>query len=142
MAILVSSYICTATYLKYHFKEAWGTALLYPYFHGRNLFRFFKKSAHAIWKGEDLPEESEREKQYAHGVKFFETVTESVLQLCLSCLILREFGLSNAGFQAFNQLSGIFSSLVSIILLFAKVGTISTSTRCPVASTTWIRLIG
>ena len=126
MAILVLSYLCTATYLKYHFKEAWGTALLYPFYHGRNLFGHFKRSALAIWRGEDLPEEPEREKQYAHGVKFFETVTESVLQLCLSCLIYREFGLSNAGFQAFNQLSGIFSSLLSVVLLFAKVGTIST----------------
>ena len=134
MAILASSYLCTATYLKYHFKEAWGTALLYPYYHGRNLFLHFKRSALAIWRGEDLPQEPEREKQYAHGVKFFETITESVLQLCLSCLILREFGLSNARFQAFNQLSGIFSSLVSIVLLFAKVGTIST-TGHPLGST-------
>ena len=87
-----------------------------------------------------------REKQYAHGVKFFEAATESVLQLCLGCLILREFGLSNAGYQAFNQLSGIFSSLVSIVMLFAKVGTINT-TGNPLGSndqteTTWISLIG
>ena len=138
MAILASSYICTATYIKLHFKEAWGTALLYPYYHGRNLFRHIKRSALAIWQGEELPEEPERERRYAHGVKYFETVTESVLQLCLSCLILREFGLSNAGFQAFNQLSGIFSSLLSIVLLFAKVGTISTyyiHTRHPFGST-------
>ena len=126
VAILFSSYVCTAAYLKFHFKEAWGTALLYPYYHGRNLFHHFKRSALAIWKNEELPEEPEREQQYAHFVKFFECVTEAVLQLCLSSLILREFGLSNAGFQAFNQLSGIFSSLVSIVLLFAKVGTIST----------------
>jgi hypothetical protein len=126
VAILASSYLCTATYLKLHFKESWGTALSYPYYHGRNLFRHFKRSAVAIWRNEELPEETEREQRYAHSVKFFETVTESVLQLCLSCLILREFGLSSAGFQAFNQLSGIFSSLVSIVLLFAKVGTIST----------------
>ena len=126
VGILVSSYLCTAAYLKIHFKEAWGTALLYPYYHGRNLFRHFKRSAIAIWRNQELPEETEKEQQYAHAVKFFETVTESVLQLCLSCLILREFGLSKAGFQAFNQLSGIFSSLGSIVLLFAKVGTIST----------------
>ena len=149
MAILASSYICTAAYLKYHFKEAWGTALLYPFYHGRNLFRHFKRSALAIWRGEDLPEEPDREKQYAHGVKFFEAATESVLQLCLGSLILREFGLSNAGYEAFNQLSGIFSSLVSIVMLFAKVGTINT-TRHPLGSTdqafqvetTWISLIG
>ena len=125
MAILASSYVSTATYLKYHCNEEWGTALLYPFYHGRNLYRHIKRSALAIWRGEDIPEESEREKRYAHVVNFFETVTESVLQLCLSCLILREFGLSNAGFQAFNQLSGIFSSLASIVMLFAKVRTLS-----------------
>ena len=94
MAILASSYVSTATYLKYHCNEEWGTALLYPYYHGRNLYRHIKRSALAIWQGEELPEEPEREKRYAHGVKFFETVTESVLQLCLSCVYLKRICLT------------------------------------------------
>ena len=47
-------------------------------------------------------------------------MTESLMQLCLNCLILREFGVSPNGFEASNQISGLCSSLISIILLFAK----------------------
>ena len=122
MAILISSYLCTATYLKCHFKEAWSKALLYPFYHGKNLWKHLKRSALAIRRGEDLPEEPQREKEYGHGVKFFEAFTESVLQLCVSCLVLREFGLSTVLYESISQLSIIFTSLASIILLFAKVG--------------------
>ena len=74
----------------------------------------------AIWNGEELPEEPQQEKLYSHCIKFFETMTESLMQLCLNCLILREFGVSTNGFEASNQISGLCSSLISIILLFAK----------------------
>ena len=94
---------------------------MYPYYHGRNLFNQMKANTIAIWKGEELPEEEEKEKSYGHCIIFFETMTESLMQLCLNALILREFGLSPNDYEASNQLSGLFSSLISVILLFAKV---------------------
>ena len=82
-----------------------------------------KANTIAIWSGEELPEEDEKDKLYGHCIIFFEAMTESMMQLCLNVLVLREFGLSQNDFEAFNQISGLFSSLISIILLFAKVRT-------------------
>ena len=96
---------------------------MYPYFHGRHLFNQFKANILAIWRGEELPEEDAKEKSYGHCIIFFEAMTESLMQLCLNSLILREFGLSPKPFEASNQISGLFSSLISTILLFAKVRT-------------------
>ena len=96
---------------------------MFPYHHGKNLFKQMKANTIAIWRGEELPEQNEKDKLYGHCIIFFETMTESLMQLCLNTLVLREFGLSPNRFEAFNQLSGLFSSLLSIILLFAKVRT-------------------
>ena len=94
---------------------------MYPYHHGRNLFNQMKANTIAIWRGEDLPEEPEKEKSYGHCIIFFETMTESLMQLSLNMLILREYGLSPNEYEASNQLSGLVSSLISVTLLFAKV---------------------
>ena len=96
---------------------------MFPYHHGRNLFIQMKANTIAIWKGEELPEQPEKDKLYGHCIIFFETMTESLMQLCLNTLVLREFGLSPNRFEASNQISGLLSSLISIILLFAKVRT-------------------
>ena len=96
---------------------------MYPYYHGRNLFIQMKANTIAIWRGEELPQELEKDKLYGHRIIFFETMTESLMQLCLNTLVLRKFGLSPKPREAFNQISGFFSSLLSIILLFAKVRT-------------------
>ena len=82
-----------------------------------------KANTIAIWSGEELPEQKEEDKLYGHCIIFFETMTESLMQLCLNSLVIREFGLSPNHYEASNQLSGLFSSLLSIILLFAKVRT-------------------
>ena len=96
---------------------------MFPYYHGRNLFNQMKANTISIWRGEDLPEEPQQDKLYGHCIMFFETMTESLMQLCLNTLVLREFGISPNRFEASNQVSGFFSSLISIILLFAKVRT-------------------
>ena len=96
---------------------------MFPYHHGRNLFNQMKANTIAIWRGEELPEEPQKDKLYGHCIIFFETMTESLMQLCLNSLVIREFGLSPNHYEASNQLSGLFSSLLSIILLFAKVRT-------------------
>ena len=86
MAILGSSYVCTATYLKYHFNESWGTALLYPFYHGRNLFRHFKRSALAIWQGDDLPEEPDRWEISAFSLLLFCQMRDSsAFSICIHC---------------------------------------------------------
>ena len=54
---------------------------------------------------------------------FFETMTESLMQLSLNSVIIREFGLSPNVYERSNQISGLVSSLISIVLLFAKVRT-------------------
>ena len=94
---------------------------MYPFYHGRHLFNQMKANTIAICRGEELPNEPEEEKSYGHCIIFFETMTESLMQLCLNALILREFGLSPNGYERSNQISGLFSSLISIVLLFAKV---------------------
>ena len=96
---------------------------MFPYHHGRNLFNQTIANTMAIWRGEELPEQNEKDKLYGHCIIFLETMTESLMQLCLSTLVLREFGLSPNHSQASNQISGLFSSLISIILVFAKVRT-------------------
>jgi len=120
IGILVSSYIITVVYLRCHLQENWMKSFMFPYHHGKNLFDQMKGNTIAIWRGEELPEQNEKDKSYGHCIIYFETMTESLMQLCLNTLVLREFGLSPNHFEASNQLSGLFSSLLSIILLFAK----------------------
>ena len=107
----------------FYVQETWRKSMMYPYHHGRNLFNLLKGNTISIWRGEELPEESKKDKLYGHRIVFFETMTESLMQLGLNTLVLREFGISPNRFEAFNQVSGLFSSLISIILLFAKVRT-------------------
>ena len=94
---------------------------MFPYHHGKILLKEMKANTIAIWRGEELPEQQEKDKLYGHQIIFFEAMTEGLMQLCLSTLVLREFGLSPNHSQASNQISGLFSSLISIILVFAKV---------------------
>ena len=96
---------------------------MYPYHHGRHLFNQLKANTQAIWRGEELPEEKQKDKLYGHCIMFFETMTESLMQLSLNSVIIREFGLSPDVYESSNQISGLVSSLISVILLFAKVRT-------------------
>ena len=121
ISIMVSSYILTVAYLKHHLNEPTKQAIFYPFYHGRTLFRHMKRNMQAIWQGCDLPDESAQEKRHTHAVMFIEAISESMLQLSLSCLLIREFGLSENKYEKFNQISGLFSSLMSMVLLFAKV---------------------
>ena len=104
-------------------QETWRKSFMFPYHHGRNLFKEMKAQTIAIWRGEELPEQEEKDKLYGHRIIFFEAMTEGLMQLCLSTLVLREFGISPKTFEASNQISGFFTSLFSIILLFSKVRT-------------------
>ena len=121
LAIMLISYISTAIFLKYKFDQDFKKALLYPYYHGQNLFICTKNNVLAIWHGQPLPQESEESKLFGHYVAFFEAMTESMPQLCLQLIVLRIFGLSTQSFESFNQTFSLYSSLVSFCLLFSKV---------------------
>ena len=77
----------------------------------------------AIWNGEPFPDEPEKSKVFGHHIAFLETMSESVPQLCLQLIILRQFGLSKNVFQALTQTTALYSSIIATCILFAKVRT-------------------
>ena len=78
----------------------------------------------AIWKeGEELPEVAEKETNFAHIISFLEVTSESIPQLCLQIVVLREFGISTDAREGFFQVTGLVTSLVSFCVLFARVST-------------------
>ena len=87
---------------------------MYPYHHGRHLFNQLKANTQAIWRGEELPEEKQKDKLYGHCIMFFETMTESLMQLSLNSVIIREFGLSPNVYECSNQISGLVSNIKGI----------------------------
>ena len=121
LMIIFTSYLTTVIYLKYVMKETLISSLCYPLRHGRNIFNMVKQNCFAIYKNKELPKESEDEKKFSHHIVFMEAISESVLQVCMSCMIIRQFGISTNVFESFMQLSGLITSLVSICLAFSKV---------------------
>ena len=89
--------------------------------HSKNLLKQLKDSILSIWKGEPFPDEPEESKVFGHHIAFLEAMSESMPQLCLQLIVLRQFGVSKEPFQRFTQTSCLFSSLISICLLFSKV---------------------
>ena len=125
VCIMLSSYITTVLYLKFQMKLKWSlngaVALFYPFQHSKNLLKIIRSKFLAVIRSEIVPKETEEEELYMENIAFIEANSESVLQLCLSCVILREFGTSTDSFQRFFQLFGLFTSLISIVVAFAKV---------------------
>ena len=120
-SIMLSSYITTVLYLKFEMEEKMSVALLYPFQHSKNLMKIIKRKFLAVIRGEEVPEDTHEEKIFMHNISFIEATSESVLQLCLTCLTLREFGTSTDIFEKFGQLSGLLTSVISIVMAFAKV---------------------
>ena len=75
----------------------------------------------AIWKEDPLSDEPEESKVFGHHIAFLETMSESVPQLCLQLIILRQFGLSKDIFQALTQTTALYSSVIATCILFSKV---------------------
>ena len=121
MSIMLSSYTTTVLYLIFQMEEKIPVAFLYPFHHSRNLMKIMKRRFLAVIRGEEVPLDIPEERIFMHNISFIEATSESVLQLCLTCLILREFGTSTDTFEKFMQLSGLLTSLLSIVLAFAKV---------------------
>ena len=122
ITILVVSYFTTALYLKFNLNESWRRAVFYHGIHVKYYILQIHRNYKAIWRqGEQLPEELEEEKNYAHNISFVEVTSESIPQLCLQIVVLREFGISTDAREGFFQVTGLVTSLVSFCLLFAKV---------------------
>ena len=121
ICIMICSYVTTVLYLTFQMNEKIRVAILYPFKHGRNLTKIIKRKSLAVIRGEEVSEPTHEEKVYMHNISFIEATSESVLQLCLNCVIIRKFGTSTDPFQKSIQLSGLATSLISIVLAFAQV---------------------
>ena len=121
LSIICVSYATTAAFVKFKFNIEFKKSLCFPLKHSKNLLHHLKDSIMCIWKGEPFPDESEESKVFGHHIAFLETMSESMPQLCLQLIVLRQFGVSKEPFQSFTQSSSLYSSLISICLLFSKV---------------------
>ena len=121
LSIILVSYATTVVFLKFKFNMEFKHALCYPFSHSRNLLSHLKNCVFAIWKGHPHPDEAEESKVFGHHIVFLETMSESVPQLCLQLIILRQFGLSKDTYQALTQTTALYSSIISTCILFAKV---------------------
>lgn len=77
----------------------------------------------AIKEDRDLPEEPEEQKVYAHHISFNEVTSESIIQLCLNCKNMQEFGISSDPLTRFIQLSSLVTSILAFAIEFGKVST-------------------
>ena len=121
LSIICVSYATTSIFVKFKFNIEFKKSLCYPLKHSQNLLNQLRDSVMSIWKGEPYPDEAEEAKVFGHHIAFLEAMSESMPQLCLQLLVLREFGVSKEPFQSFTQSSCLISSLISICLLFSKV---------------------
>ena len=121
LVIIVTSYLTTVVCLKYTRKETLISSLCYPFKLSKHTLKRIKNNFMAIYRMEELPEESKEEMIFGHQVVFLEALSESILQICMSCIKLRRYGISTDYFEAFMQMSGLLTSIISICLAFSKV---------------------
>ena len=122
LTILVVSYLTTVLYLRFNLNETWRRAVCYHGIHVKYYLLQIHRDYNVIWrKGQELPEELDKEKCFAHNISFLEATSESIPQFCLQIVILREFGISTDVREGFFQVTSLVTSLVSFCILFAKV---------------------
>ena len=121
LIIIMTSYFTTAACLKYTRNDTLISSLCYPFQHSKNTLTLIKNSFVAIYRKEKLPEESTEDKIFGHQIVFLEALSESILQICISCIKLRQYGISTNYFEAFMQMSGLLTSIISTCLAFSKV---------------------
>ena len=116
LSIIVVSYLTTALFLKFRgLTKNCLTAFLYPFYHIKHLFKQIKAIKKLIFNNVKLPEETEEHVIYVYHITFIEATSESVLQLCLSMLIFREFG-----FKKWIQIASLSTSAISLYTCFVK----------------------
>ena len=121
LTIMGTSYLTTVVYLKLRMKEDLYSALKYPIKHSKHMIQQIKSNCIAIHNGEDQTYESREDKIYSHIISYIEATSESILQLALSCLVIREFGISPDPWEKCVQYVGLITSLISVSLAFAQV---------------------
>ena len=121
LVIIMTSYLTTVVCLKYTRKDTLISSLCYPFKHSKNTLTMIKNNFAAIFRMEELAEESEEDKIFGHQIVFLEALSESILQICMSCVKLRQYGISTNYFEAFMQTSGLLTSIISTCIAFSKV---------------------
>ena len=116
LVIIITSYITTVLFLIFKGNQKPIIALCFPIYHIAYIFDQIRNN-----NIDELPEEPTTTKTFAYQIVFLETTSESVLQLCLSCLVIRQFGLSVNSTERFIQVTGLVSSLLSICISFGQV---------------------
>ena len=76
-----------------------------------------------IYHGREWSEMPRDDMIFMKKVAFIESISESTLQLILSCLILRSYGTSSDPFSLAVQIFSFVTSLLSIVTSFGSVST-------------------
>ena len=76
-----------------------------------------------IYHGREWSEMSRDEMLFVTKVAFIESISESTLQLIISCLVLRSYGIGTDTFSLSSQIFSFSTSLISIVVSFGSVST-------------------
>ena len=86
-----------------------------------NVRNHIKKCWQAVQNDQELPDEPVEVVKFNKSVAFMEAITESISQLCISCIILRIYGVSTFTFTKFFQFFSLITSLLSLCVAFGTV---------------------
>ena len=86
-----------------------------------NVRNHIKKCWQAVQSDQELPDEPIETTKFNKSVAFMEAITESISQLCLSCIILRTYGISDYSFTRLFQFFSFTTSLLSLCVAFGTV---------------------
>ena len=84
-------------------------------------FNYMKTVIKDIYYGRKWSEMPKDDLIFMKKIAFIESISEATLQLILSCLILRSYGISNDGFSMFTQIFSFTTSLLSMVFSFKSV---------------------
>ena len=74
-----------------------------------------------ISDGREWSEMPQEEMTFVKKVAFMESISESTLQLIISCLVLRSYGTSSDAYSLAVQIFSFVMSLISIVTSFGSV---------------------
>ena len=121
ITIIVTSYIITAVFVKLTTKWTWTQAFKFPWKCKSRVVRYTKICWTALQKGRKMPEEPEEVMKLRKNVCIMVTMTESIPQLLMSCIVLRGFGISKDFFTSLFQVFTLVTSSVSPCVTFGNV---------------------
>ena len=86
-----------------------------------NVLTYTRLCWKALKKGQEMLQEPEEDAKLRKNICFMVTITESIPQLLMSCLVLRSFGMSVDFFTKMFQLFSLMTSSVSPCFAFGDV---------------------